>query len=62
MTDNTRTRDIVIGKATVPYCGNGIIEGHKWALPGRKTTDNLEHAVQVAQIISEIIDKEEGTK
>ena len=54
-------RDITIGPARIPYCGS-VRDGDKWALPGRKTTDDPLKAARVAQGIAEIMAKEERSK
>jgi len=51
--------DVVVGKGVVTYCGSKL-DGHKWALPGGRKTEDFEEAIRVATIIHEIIKKEEG--
>jgi len=51
------SRDVVVGSGCVTYCGSKL-EGHKWALPGGKKTEDFEEAIRVAKIIGEIIDKQ----
>jgi len=53
------SRDVVVGKGRVTYCGSKL-DGDKWALPGGKKTEDFEEAIRVATIIGEIIEKEEG--
>ena len=53
------SRDVVIGKGRVTYCGSKL-DGHRWALPGGRKTEDFEEAIRVATIIHEIIEKEES--
>lgn len=49
------SKNVIIGKATVPYAvsGRGWMAG--WALPGGDRTQNYEHAKRVAANINKMI-------